>query len=176
MRVNIWTDGGCSGNPGPGGWAFVVTNFHGKIIGQGKGGELETTNNRMELLAVIKALKYVSRKDFNIDLITVHTDSQYVEKGMTEWVLRWKMNGWKTSDQKPVKNIDLWLKLDKLSLELPVTWQWVESHIGIPLNERCDKMTHDAIKSLLSRQLKPEPKNPAKPTQTLKQTKARVSK
>jgi ribonuclease HI len=161
MKFDIWTDGGCSGNPGPGGWAFIVTDSHGKIIGEGKGGEWETTNNRMELLAVIRALKYVSTKNFNIDRITVHTDSQYVEKGMTEWIIRWKINGWKASDRKPVKNMDLWLKLDKLALELPVTWEWVESHIGIPLNERCDKMTHLAIEKLLSKQLKPIQKNPA---------------
>jgi ribonuclease HI len=151
VKYDVWTDGGCSGNPGPGGWAFIVTDSLGNGIGEGKGGERETTNNRMELMAVISALKYVSTKVTNIDGLTVHTDSQYVEKGMTEWIIRWKRNGWKASDRKPVKNLDLWQKLDSLALELPVTWEWVESHAGIPLNERCDKMTHEAIEKLLSR-------------------------
>ncbi|MDR1363649.1 MAG: ribonuclease HI [Spirochaetaceae bacterium] len=152
MKFDIWTDGGCSGNPGPGGWAFVITDSHGKAISEGKGGELETTNNRMELLAVIKALRCIFKKEIDIDSITVHTDSQYVEKGMREWIIRWKANGWKASDRKPVRNMDLWLKLDKLALGRPITWQWVESHSGIPLNERCDEMTHEAIEKLLSRQ------------------------
>jgi ribonuclease HI len=152
MKFDIWTDGGCSGNPGPGGWAFIITDSHGKDVSKGKGGELETTNNRMELMAVIKALRCILRKGAVIKHITVYTDSQYVQRGMTEWIVRWKDNGWKASDRKPVKNLDLWLKLDKLTLELPVTWQWVESHAGIPLNERCDEMTHDAIEKLLSKQ------------------------
>jgi ribonuclease HI len=154
MKFDIWTDGGCSGNPGPGGWAFIVIDSHGKNIGEGKGGERETTNNRMELMAVIKALKYISTKGLSMDRLIVHTDSQYVEKGMTEWIIRWKMNGWKASDRKPVKNLDLWQKLDSLALELPITWEWVESHSGIPLNERCDKMTHEAIEKLLSKPIK----------------------
>ncbi|MDR2658832.1 MAG: ribonuclease HI [Spirochaetaceae bacterium] len=151
MKFDIWTDGGCSGNPGPGGWAFIITDPQEKIIDEGKGSERETTNNRMELMAVIKALRCILKKELAIDRITVHTDSQYVERGMTEWIIRWKENGWKASDRKPVKNLDLWLKLDKMSLELPITWQWVESHAGIPLNERCDDMTHQAIEKLLSR-------------------------
>ncbi|MDR3355594.1 MAG: ribonuclease HI [Spirochaetaceae bacterium] len=161
MEFDIWTDGGCSGNPGPGGWAFIVTDLHGKTIGESKGGERETTNNRMELLAVIKALKYIAAKNFSINHITVHTDSQYVEKGMTEWILRWKINGWKNSDRKPVKNMDLWIKLDKLAFELPVTWEWVKSHVGIPLNERCDEMTREAIEKLSFKPAKPAGKKSA---------------
>jgi ribonuclease HI len=159
VKFDIWTDGGCSGNPGPGGWAFIITDSHGKIMCDGKGGERETTNNRMELMAVIKSLRCILKKEFVIDRITIHTDSQYVEKGMTEWIIRWKANGWKASDRKPVRNMDLWLKLDKLASELPITWQWVESHAGIPLNERCDDMTHEAIEKLLSRppRVKPAP-------------------
>jgi ribonuclease HI len=151
VKLDIWTDGGCSGNPGPGGWAFIVTDSRGKTIGENKGGERETTNNRMELLAVIKALRYVSAKKIDIDYITVHTDSQYVEKGMTEWINRWKFNGWKAADKKPVRNMELWLKLDKLASELPIKWEWVKGHAGTPLNERCDEMTHIAIEKLLSR-------------------------
>ena len=152
MALDIYTDGGCSGNPGPGGWAYVMVQktFQGDtIIAEALGGEKNTTNNRMELQSVISALKTVKTRTDLSRQITVHTDSQYVQKGITEWIKTWKRNAWKTSDKKPVKNQDLWLELDALAGEFPVSWEWVRGHAGNLYNERCDDMTQKAIKGVL---------------------------
>jgi len=148
LALDIYTDGGCSGNPGPGGWAYVMVQntFQGdSIVAEQWGGEKNTTNNRMELLAVISALKAYKEKTELSKHVTVHTDSQYVQKGITEWITKWKRNAWKTSDKKPVKNQDLWLELDALNIEIGVNWKWVRGHAGNVYNERCDSMTQRAI-------------------------------
>jgi len=154
----IYTDGGCSGNPGPGGWAYVMVQktFQGsQIIAQKKGSEKETTNNRMELIAVIEALrafKTMSGTSGQLETspevprqAALYTDSQYVQKGITEWIRNWKRNSWRTSDKKPVKNQDLWKELDSLAEELPIKWEWVKGHAGNEYNELCDTMTQQAI-------------------------------
>jgi ribonuclease HI len=146
-ELKIFTDGGCSGNPGPGGWAYVMVNttFQGeKIIKEDKGGERNTTNHRMELMAVISALKTLKTLE-GPRQARVFTDSQYVQKGMTEWIHAWKRNSWRTSDKKPVKNQDLWVELDSLAAEIPLQWEWVKGHAGDKYNERCDRMTQEAI-------------------------------
>ena len=148
ILTHVYTDGGCSGNPGPGGWAYVMVlkTFQGdSVVAEQWGGEQQTTNNRMELLAVISALKALKAKPGLPRQITLHTDSQYVQKGITEWIHLWKRNSWRTSDKKPVKNKDLWLKLDALSGELPIKWSWVKGHAGNKFNERCDTLTQKAI-------------------------------
>jgi len=150
--LKIYTDGGCSGNPGPGGWAYVMVqkNYQGvKIIAQRKGAVKDTTNNRMELTAVIKALRALKRMDKVPSHATVYTDSQYVQRGITEWIHMWKRNSWKTSDKKPVKNQDLWKELDELAGEYKLTWQWVRGHAGNEYNELCDRLTQAAVASLL---------------------------
>ena len=146
--LKIFTDGGCSGNPGPGGWAFVIiqNSFQGwQIIAQNKGAEEATTNNRMELTAVIEALRVLKKLEGIPRQSTVCTDSQYVQKGITEWILTWKRNSWRTSDKKPVKNKELWVELDALAAELNLQWEWVKGHAGNKYNELCDKMTQEAI-------------------------------
>jgi len=152
LALDIYTDGGCSGNPGPGGWAYVVVQKTAPdaVIAEERGGERNTTNNRMELLAVISALKALKEKTGGQDTgqTTVHTDSQYVQKGITEWILTWKRNSWKTKDKKPVKNQDLWLELDALASELAVKWEWVRGHAGNTYNERCDRLVQKAIAEL----------------------------
>ena len=146
MAIAIYTDGGCSGNPGPGGWAYVMVQGD-SIVAEQWGGEKSTTNNRMELLAVISALKtYKEKTELSGDVI-VHTDSQYVQKGITEWITKWKRNAWKTSDKKPVKNQDLWRELDTLNTEMSVSWEWVRGHAGDFYNERCDSMTQKGIQA-----------------------------
>jgi len=148
--THVYTDGGCSGNPGPGGWAFVVVlkTFQGDtVVAEEWGGEPETTNNRMELLAVISALKTLKTKTELPRQLTVYTDSQYVQKGISEWILTWKRNSWRTSDKKPVKNQDLWRELDALAAEFPISWEWVKGHAGNKFNERCDELTRKAIAS-----------------------------
>ena len=145
--LKIYTDGGCSGNPGPGGWAYVIIlqTFAGaSIIAQDKGGVEETTNNKMELTAVIEALRKLQTLDPPRN-VTVYTDSQYVQKGISEWIKTWKQNAWKTSDKKPVKNQDLWIALDTLAADFSINWQWVKGHAGNQYNELCDKMTQEAI-------------------------------
>ena len=146
--LKIFTDGGCSGNPGPGGWAYVMVlrTFHGeKVVHERMGGEKNTTNNRMELLAVISSLRDLkSRPDLPRQAI-IYTDSQYVQKGITEWINNWKKNSWRTSDKKPVKNQDLWLELDALASELSPLWEWVRGHAGNEYNERCYRMTQEVI-------------------------------
>jgi len=150
VLTHIYTDGGCSGNPGPGGWAYVMvlkTPDGDTLAAEEWGGEQNTTNNRMELLAVISALKAFKGKPELPRELTVYTDSQYVQKGISEWILKWKRNAWRTSDKKPVKNQDLWQELDSLASEFPVKWAWVKGHAGNEYNERCDALTQKAIAS-----------------------------
>jgi len=149
--LEIFTDGGCSGNPGPGGWAYVIVGE--KIIAREMGAEENTTNNRMELTAVIAALRKFKTLDNALQdgvprKATVLTDSQYVQKGITEWISKWKRNSWRTADKKPVKNRDLWIELDSLAGELPLVWQWVRGHSGVRYNEECDRMVQEAIRSI----------------------------
>ena len=135
--ILIYTDGGCSGNPGPGGWAFVVSE-NGEIKEYRSGGDKATTNNKMELTAVINALKYA--KSIEERDVTILTDSQYVKNGITQWIISWKKNGWRTSGKAPVKNMEYWIELDALNGEMNVSWQWVKGHAGIPGNEECDRL------------------------------------
>ena len=135
--ILIYTDGGCSGNPGPGGWAFVVSE-NGEIKEYRSGGDKATTNNKMELTAVINALKYA--KSIEEREVTIRTYSQYVKNGITQWIISWKKNGWRTSGKTPVKNMEYWVELDALNGEMNVSWQWVKGHAGIPGNEECDRL------------------------------------
>ena len=142
--INIFTDGGCRGNPGPGGWgALLQTDNAEKEIW---GGEPETTNNRMQQTAVIRALEALKRRV----PVQIHTDSQYVHKGINLWIQNWKRNGWRTADKKPVKNADLWQRLDILSKEHTITWNWVKGHAGHPGNERADQLANRGIDELLA--------------------------
>jgi len=143
-KVTIYTDGACSGNPGPGGWGAVLISGHQRK--EISGGDVKTTNNRMELKAAIEALKAL-REPSQVDL---HTDSTYVKKGMSEWIATWKKNGWRRRSGKcflPVKNEDLWRELDRLVNRHRVTFHWVEGHAGHPENERCDELARQAIPS-----------------------------
>lgn len=147
----IFTDGGCSGNPGPGGWAYVIVNpaASSSVLAKKWGAEPLTTNNRMELSAAVEALRDAKgRLESPLVSITVFTDSQYVQKGISLWVHSWKRNGWRTSTKEPVKNQDLWQALEALSTELQVRWSWVKGHAGNEYNELCDRMTQEAIASL----------------------------
>ena len=141
-RVEIFTDGACRGNPGPGGWGAVL-RYKGKER-QLHGGEAHTTNNRMELLAVIEALRALTRAAS----VRVTTDSQYVKNGITQWIHGWKRNGWKTSNKKPVKNDDLWRTLDELVARHDVEWAWVKGHSGHPENELADQLANRGIDEL----------------------------
>jgi len=133
----VYTDGGCSGNPGPGGWAFVVVE-NSQVVFKSSGNENDTTNNRMELTAVINALKYaINKKGEKVMLIT---DSQYVKNGITMWIFNWKKNGWRTANKQPVKNQDLWKELDSWVAKTNVQWSWVKGHAGNTYNEMCDSM------------------------------------
>jgi len=133
-RVEIWTDGGCAPNPGPGGWgAILLWDGHKREM---HGGEKETTNNRMELLAAISALEALKRP-CDVDL---HTDSQYVKNGITSWMFNWKRKNWRTADNKPVKNVDLWQRLEEAAQRHQVKWHWVKGHAGTELNERADEL------------------------------------
>ena len=133
-EVTIHTDGACHGNPGPGGWAAIVEfNGAGKSL---TGGEASTTNNRMELMAAISALEAL-REPCSV---TISTDSVYVKDGITKWIVNWKRNGWRTAAKKPVKNQDLWLRLDEAIQRHDVTWRWVKGHAGDPRNEECDRL------------------------------------
>ncbi|MCL2833075.1 MAG: ribonuclease HI [Treponema sp.] len=144
--MQIYTDGGCSGNPGPGGWAYIIVDS-GSIIKEEWGAAEHTTNNRMELLAVISALEFLLESVIAGDIF-VFTDSQYVQKGITEWIKNWKARNWKTSGKEPVKNADLWQRLDDLAQKLPVSWHWVRGHAGNIYNEHCDDLTQKAIASI----------------------------
>ncbi len=143
-EVTIYTDGGCSGNPGPGGWGVVVI-FNGEAK-QLSGGEKNTTNNRMELTAAINALSIVKNtKEFSGLPVKINIDSQYVKNGITVWIKNWKLKGWKTADKKPVKNQDLWIQLDELNSALDVNWNWIKGHAGIEYNEICDQLCQKEI-------------------------------
>lgn len=144
--IVIYTDGGCSGNPGPGGWACVILSDGNEI--ELSGGEKLTTNNKMELTAAISALTYITQNPALLNRkITVNIDSQYVKNGITSWITNWKKNGWKTAAKKPVLNQDLWQKLDDLNNSLSVEWKWVKGHAGIKYNEICDSLCQKQIKS-----------------------------
>jgi ribonuclease HI len=152
MELEIYTDGACSGNPGPGGWAFVIVRPgegapEDGIIAERWGAEPETTNNRMELEAVITALETLAGLDLSPDKVKVYTDSQYVQRGISLWINEWKRNKWLTSAKKPVKNRDLWQRLDLLSGSLPLSWIWVKGHAGNVFNERCDRLSRKAAAS-----------------------------
>jgi len=139
--VVIYTDGACSGNPGPGGWgAILISGRHEKEV---CGGEPGTTNNRMELMAAIVGLESLT-KPCKVDL---YTDSQYVMKGITEWIHSWKARGWRTADKKPVKNDDLWQRLDQARLRHKVDWHWVKGHAGHELNERADALARKGLEA-----------------------------
>lgn len=140
--VEIYTDGACKGNPGPGGWG-VVMRFRDKEK-ELYGGETETTNNRMELTAVIQALEALTRRV----PVRIITDSQYVQRGITEWIDNWKRNGWRTAAKQPVKNSDLWQQLDSLVAKNDVEWRWVKGHSGHPGNERADTLANFGIGNL----------------------------
>ncbi|WP_170372716.1 ribonuclease HI [Ruegeria arenilitoris] len=134
-----YTDGACSGNPGPGGWGVLLRAMDGETVLKERelnGGEAETTNNRMELLAAISALETLERPS----KITIVTDSAYVKNGVTGWIHGWKRNGWKTASKKPVKSVDLWQRLDEAQQRHDVTWEWVKGHAGHPENERADEL------------------------------------
>lgn len=146
----VFTDGGCSGNPGPGGWAFVVSDGSCELTSR-SGGNAETTNNRMELTAVIEALRYMLSLPGPIERIQVNTDSQYVKNGITIWIHNWKRNGWRTAAKDPVKNKELWMTLDELTRRLPVCWNWVKGHAGIELNERCDALVRSEMDAFLKK-------------------------
>jgi len=133
-RVEIWTDGACSGNPGPGGWGAILT-FNG-VEKELSGGEGLTTNNRMELMAAISALEALTRPC----AINLHTDSIYVRDGVTGWIHNWKKRGWKTADKKPVKNVELWQRLDQATQRHDIEWKWVKGHAGDEMNERADAL------------------------------------
>ena len=144
-EIIIYTDGGCHGNPGPGGWGIVV--IADGVAKQLSGGEKLTTNNRMELCAAIAALSVVKNTpSFAGRPIKVNIDSQYVKNGITQWIHSWKAKGWKTADKKPVKNQELWVQLDALNSALDVTWNWVKGHAGIEYNELCDSLCQAEIK------------------------------
>jgi len=141
--VVIYTDGACKGNPGPGGWGalLVCGAFEKELFG----GETATTNNRMELIAVIRALEALTRPSY----VDLHTDSQYVKNGIETWIHSWKKNGWKTSDKKPVKNADLWRELDALAARHDVRWHWVKGHNGHAGNERADGLANRGVDGIL---------------------------
>ena len=140
-EVVIYTDGACKGNPGPGGWgAWLKSGEHEKELW---GGEPLTTNNRMELTAVIEALASLKRRS----QVVIYTDSEYVRNGITSWIHGWKARGWKTADKKPVKNVDLWQRLEALAAGHEMTWRWVKGHAGDPGNERADQLANRGVDS-----------------------------
>ena len=141
--VEIYTDGACRGNPGPGGWGAVLSyGDHEKEL---RGGELQTTNNRMELMAAIRALAALKRPCS----VVLYTDSQYVRKGILEWLPQWKARDWRTADKKPVKNVDLWQSLEREIERHVIEWHWVKGHAGVPGNERADQLANEAIDEML---------------------------
>ncbi len=140
--VEIHTDGACSGNPGPGGWAAILA-WKGREK-ELSGAEPATTNNRMELLAAIRALEVLKRPM----RVRIYTDSEYLRRGMSEWLAGWKRRGWRTAGKKPVKNRDLWERLDELCRRHEVEWRWLKGHAGDPLNERADRLAREAIRRL----------------------------
>ena len=140
--IEIYTDGACRGNPGPGGWAALLrSGAHEKEL---SGAETPTTNNRMELTAVIRALEALKRHS----RVRLYIDSEYVRRGITEWLRAWKARGWRTAERKPVKNQDLWQQLDAVAAGHEVEWHWVPGHAGVPGNERVDRLANEAIDAL----------------------------
>jgi ribonuclease HI len=137
--VEIWTDGACSGNPGPGGWGVIL------VAGENRkelfGGEAMTTNNRMELMAAISALEALKRPCS----VALHIDSQYVRQGITQWIHGWKRNGWRTADKKPVKNAELWQRLEEAAARHSIDWRWVKGHAGDQMNERADELARQGV-------------------------------
>jgi ribonuclease HI len=143
-HVIIYTDGACSGNPGPGGWGVILmSGEHRKEL---KGGEPGTTNNRMELMAAISALEALKRPS----IVDLHTDSQYVRNGIMKWIHQWKRNGWRTADKKPVKNEELWKRLDAALAQHRVQWHWVRGHAGHEHNERADQLAREGLAAVRS--------------------------
>ena len=143
--IEIFTDGACKGNPGPGGWGVILRS--GAHVKELHGGEWSTTNNRMELTAVIKGLGALTRRC----KVKLWTDSQYVQKGISVWIIDWKRRGWRTADKKPVKNVDLWQQLDTLAAQHDVEWLWVKGHAGHPENERADQLANLGVEEALRR-------------------------
>ena len=139
-NVEIFTDGACSGNPGPGGWGTIL-RFK-TVEKELSGYEPETTNNRMELTAVVEGLRALKQSC----RVTIYTDSRYLKDGITSWIKKWKRNGWMTSQKEPVKNKDLWVAMDEAAQRHEIDWQWVKGHAGHPENERCDQLARDAIR------------------------------
>ena len=146
--IEIYTDGACRGNPGPGGWAALLQK--GEHEKQISGAEALTTNNRMELTAVIRALETLKQPV----AARLYTDSQYVRRGITEWLVAWKARGWRTADRKPVKNQDLWEQLEAVSARHRIEWRWVPGHAGVPGNERVDRLANEAIDALHAQSLR----------------------
>jgi ribonuclease HI len=142
-EVELWTDGACRGNPGPGGWAAIL--IAGKRERTLTGAEALTTNNRMELTAAIRGLQALTRACS----VQLHTDSQYLIRGVTEWLPDWKRRDWRTVDRKPVKNVDLWRELDTLAQRHAIEWHWVRGHAGVERNEQVDRLANEAIDALL---------------------------
>jgi ribonuclease HI len=145
-HVIVHTDGACSGNPGPGGWGAILT--YGEHEKELKGGEPHTTNNRMELMAAIAALEALKKHS----TVELHTDSKYLHDGISKWIHGWKRNGWKTADKKPVKNMDLWQRLDAAIKHHDVHWRWVKGHAGHEMNERADRLAVAAIADIRAAQ------------------------
>ncbi|WP_181449406.1 ribonuclease HI [Azospirillum thermophilum] len=139
MTVDIFTDGACSGNPGPGGWGAILR--YGTVEKELYGGEPQTTNNRMELMAAIQALEALKRPV----TVRLYTDSEYVKNGITQWIHGWKAKGWKTADRKPVKNVDLWQRLDAARQQHQIEFHWVRGHAGHPENERADELARRGV-------------------------------
>jgi ribonuclease HI len=146
--IEIYTDGACRGNPGPGGWAALLQK--GEHEREISGAEALTTNNRMELTAVIRALETLKQPV----AARLYTDSQYVRRGITEWLVAWKARGWRTADRKPVKNQDLWEQLEAVSARHRIEWRWVPGHAGVPGNERVDRLANEAIDALHAQTLR----------------------
>ncbi|MGI9256902.1 MAG: ribonuclease HI [Salinispira sp.] len=147
--ITIYTDGGCTGNPGPGAWAFVAADGSAdrlELLYEQSGYVPDTTNNRMELKAVIEALRWIQKSHPHIPAV-IHTDSQYTQKGIGEWIKNWKRNNWKTAAKKPVKNKDLWIELNRLNTDVQPQWKWVKGHAGVELNEHCDDMVKKCLKN-----------------------------
>ncbi|WP_288637311.1 ribonuclease HI [uncultured Oxalobacter sp.] len=142
-EVEIYTDGACRGNPGPGGWGvWMIAGGHEKEL---FGGDADTTNNRMELMAVIEALRALKRPC----KVILHTDSQYVQKGISEWIHKWKARGWRTADKKLVKNVDLWMELDQARAQHDIDWRWIKGHAGHEGNEKADQLANKGVDSVL---------------------------
>ncbi len=142
-EVEIYTDGACRGNPGPGGWGvWMIAGDHEKEL---FGGDADTTNNRMELMAVIEAFRALKRPC----RVILHTDSQYVQKGISEWIHKWKVRGWRTADKKLVKNVDLWMELDQATEQHDIQWRWVKGHAGHEGNEKADQLANKGVDSIL---------------------------